>query len=227
MSHYADLSPCGFFENKPPFDYGYKNIVAIGWIDTDGKQLYADFPKGEVPDGFVEKLKDLADTREEHIQYFGEHDCCECGAGLGQGHLFLPADGVVYCAPASIGHYVTEHGYRPPEQFVKAVMERSSPLAGDRHLEEIRAVDECFWWVLAKNNAIGRAMNIDKSLPAPAAAPPWQDRWNKASAERNARYAAEEAEMAKARVPKDELQERLRKAMLEHWSGRMSPEENP
>ena len=32
------------------------------------------------------------------------------------------ATGRVYAAPTLIWHYVTEHGYRPPDEFIDAVL---------------------------------------------------------------------------------------------------------
>lgn len=42
---------------------------------------------------------------------------------LGNWEIWLPGrDDIVYASPALIIHYVTEHQYRPPPEFILAVM---------------------------------------------------------------------------------------------------------
>jgi hypothetical protein len=41
---------------------------------------------------------------------------------LGNAEIRVPgANGVTYAAPNMLIHYVTEHGYRPPEEFLEAL----------------------------------------------------------------------------------------------------------
>jgi hypothetical protein len=39
----------------------------------------------------------------------------------GNGEIWVPGDDVIYAAPVLIVHYIEEHGYLPPPQFLKAV----------------------------------------------------------------------------------------------------------
>jgi hypothetical protein len=41
----------------------------------------------------------------------------------GNGALYIPTADCVYVAPLMIVHYVREHSYRPPEEFMAAVLE--------------------------------------------------------------------------------------------------------
>ena len=65
-----------------------------------------------------------------HGIYFfclGYHDCEIC-LDLGKKHsdlrnVFIPAkNGVVYLAPGMIVHYIREHDYLPPDDFINAVL---------------------------------------------------------------------------------------------------------
>jgi hypothetical protein len=95
----------------------------------------------------VEKMKKLAANPVE--LYRGRHICevCVQPAGLeqtslppnrvvldpdcswvrwaeqrwGNGEIRVPGDGVVFAAPVLIVHYIQEHDYLPPGQFLKAV----------------------------------------------------------------------------------------------------------
>ena len=67
----------------------------------------------------------------------GWHDCSLCGrkptdgplmrpiAGeptmIGAANLFVPASDVLYVAPSLVIHYVEDHGYLPPEEFLVAL----------------------------------------------------------------------------------------------------------
>jgi len=45
----------------------------------------------------------------------------------GASEIYVVGEGVVYMAPDMIYHYVKAHGYAPPEEFVKAVLQISLP----------------------------------------------------------------------------------------------------
>ena len=56
----------------------------------------------------------------------GVHECDLCPPGEGpegNGEVRIPgAPGLAYAAPSLIIHYITEHGYQPPEAFIDAVL---------------------------------------------------------------------------------------------------------
>lgn len=43
----------------------------------------------------------------------------------GHGHYLVRRQDIVYMTPALVLHYILGHGYRPPDEFVEAVMEGS------------------------------------------------------------------------------------------------------
>ncbi|MCA8912093.1 MAG: hypothetical protein KDB82_10330 [Planctomycetes bacterium] len=109
---------------------------AIGWL---GRKLQ---PTGDVPDGFLESLLGLVWSKRAHPMR-GYHFCqfCELSEddlhwrpatvalpdgtlfNLGSAEIWVPADdSTVFCAPNLIIHYVKEHRYCPPKQFIDAVM---------------------------------------------------------------------------------------------------------
>jgi hypothetical protein len=94
----------------------------VGWLEA-GKP----YSTGPVPDGFVEKLKAVQRVQWMNV-CLGVHECDLCPAGdepapEGNGELRIPGDpGIAYAAPFLITHYVTAHGYRPPQLFIEAVL---------------------------------------------------------------------------------------------------------
>ena len=111
-SYYPDLSPYAYLPNQPA-------MINVGWLES-GHGHY----RGTVPEGFLERLRTLAEQPKNLCR--GTHDCdlCPAGSGLrGNGEVHVVgADGQVYAAPVLVVHYVEEHGYLPPQEFIDAVM---------------------------------------------------------------------------------------------------------
>lgn len=116
----------------PDYDDEYRRdceYIAVGWLGR-----YEPYPKGVVPDGFLDLLKSLAfGTRTRQTR--GIHVCEHCSDGyveieqdsdvmtLGSAEIWIPAnDKKVFAAPNLIIHYVRDHGYLPPPEFIHAVM---------------------------------------------------------------------------------------------------------
>ena len=113
--------------------------VNIGWLDVS-----ADFTRGDVPDEFVERLVELC--RDPVNLTRGWHRCNLCPPPrelappepvmvssprgdypVGHGEIRVEGpNGIRYAAPDMIVHYVRHHGYRPPDEFVEAVVRTSS-----------------------------------------------------------------------------------------------------
>jgi len=96
-------------------------IRAIGWLAVG-----QDFPKGEVPPQFLEKLSEHLKDPWQTIKFWGSHQCELCPpnskAPCDSNNLWTPGDGVVYVAPAMILHYIEAHQYKPPDEFIAAVL---------------------------------------------------------------------------------------------------------
>jgi hypothetical protein len=103
-------------------------LRAVGWLERLG------FPTGSVPKECVAAL--VAALRGGIFMdgCRGYHGCFLCGEFMpqvkwqrrrigvqGHGHYLLQLGEVVYMAPALLLHYILDHGYRPPDEFVQAV----------------------------------------------------------------------------------------------------------
>lgn len=142
MTYYADLSPCDYFS----LDTQGK-LLAVGWLDTEYP-----YSKGDVDEQFVVKLVDLLVNPWQPTVALGRHECqfCRFSGGpstfefrnttvsMGVSNVFVPASGFIYVAPSLILHYMDSHGYAPPEQFQRAVLE-CPPVKSMQYLKAILA----------------------------------------------------------------------------------------
>ncbi|MFE6868179.1 hypothetical protein ACFVFS_16640 [Kitasatospora sp. NPDC057692] len=92
----------------------------VGWLEAG--RPYA---TGPVPPAFVAKLDAIQEVQWMNV-CLGVHDCDLCpeeDAPEGNGEVRIPGGpGIAYAAPFLITHYITAHGYRPPQAFVDAVL---------------------------------------------------------------------------------------------------------
>jgi hypothetical protein len=121
MTEFADLTPYRYLRSE--FD-----MVNVGWLGRT-----PDFPTGPVDETVRAELRRRVAEPEQLTRGF--HGCELCAGGpliwvevggkdlrLGNGEIHAcGADGVRYAAPTLIVHYIEEHGYRPPEEFLAAV----------------------------------------------------------------------------------------------------------
>jgi hypothetical protein len=108
------------------------HVRAIGWLCKDHP-----FPTGPVPREFLTALRAHVQSAWQPVGMFGVHFCEFCpdprpGKGRigGSGNVWVPTLSVVYVAPELIVHYIEVHSYRPPEEFIAAVLgcpEQDSP----------------------------------------------------------------------------------------------------
>jgi hypothetical protein len=107
-------------------------LTFVGWLAE--KHPYE---RGEVDPVLFPRLFEIC--RRSRVLTRGRHWCDFCPKEkkfnpkatlgdttlrLGSGEILVAAPGsdVVYYAPDMICHYIAEHGYRPPDKFVQAVM---------------------------------------------------------------------------------------------------------
>ncbi|MER6150861.1 hypothetical protein [Streptomyces hirsutus] len=127
---YEDLSEYGY-QDEDAFTDGESGFYAlwyrpayrrlsIGWLEA-GRP----YPTGAVPAAFVEKLKAVQKVQWMNV-CLGQHECDLCPekeAPERNGEVRIPGEpGIAYAAPFLITHYVTAHGYRPPQVFIDAVL---------------------------------------------------------------------------------------------------------
>ena len=127
MAYFPDLSPYAYGSRPHP------GVFHVGWLDG-----IHDYPKGKVARRILRKLKRLATQPTE--EYYGYHVCELCSRPKGvlgpsddgyrdwararssSGEVRVTLGGATYAAPILIVHYIEEHGYLPPEEFLRAVM---------------------------------------------------------------------------------------------------------
>ena len=153
MTYFSDLSPCSYggdilldFEEWVEEDtstitvrrYPTRTLplpLAVGWLSSSQP-----FTQGTVSPEFRRRLDVVLDQGYETRTYRGWHDCEFCDANGASPHdaskkssttrvpsafhnLNIPGRHAVYYAPELIAHYIDEHDYRPPDEFMTAVLE--------------------------------------------------------------------------------------------------------
>lgn len=125
MAYFEDLTPYTYL----PRDEGDQSALNVGWLDAAHP-----FEIGETSTEFRTKLEQLC--RFAFNQTRGVHPCYFCPTGKGgfaasSAEIRVAGDGKIYAAPTLIYHYVTAHNYRPPSEFIAAVLAwDGNPLAG-------------------------------------------------------------------------------------------------
>lgn len=122
MTWFADLDYRCYFTVKSG-----KHLRSVGWLDADHP-----FTRGDVSSDFLLRLEEFvrqwhdSDISFSDMGTCGAHTCELCKETYSFGEVCVPAGPLLYVAPAMILHYIVDHHYRPPDQFIAAVM--SSPL---------------------------------------------------------------------------------------------------
>ena len=102
-------------------------VVAIGYLSID-----EEFEKGEVSQNFLTKLKVLWGEGNT-IGSLGFHECEFCidegnyknrGKSNSEKELTDNENKVKYKFPEMIFHYITEHKFKPPNEFIEFVMRK-------------------------------------------------------------------------------------------------------
>jgi hypothetical protein len=135
-----------FFEDLTPYTYFHPEEEAPGTVNVGWLEPGCRFPTGTTGDRFQAKLEQLCHRRVKQTRGF--HLCGLCpwprssietrvtgglaavGPGSGELPQFLGSSfemrvagvGVVFAAPSLVHHYVVAHGYRPPDEFIAAVL---------------------------------------------------------------------------------------------------------
>jgi len=118
MSYFEDLTP----HTYTPTDG--ETVLNVGWLDSAHP-----FPRGQTSPEFRDALRRLCE-RPVHL-HRGLHYCQFCPGPwpsdrperMGNGQIRIKrSDGVWYAAPTMVHHYVSEHGYLPPAEFMETVL---------------------------------------------------------------------------------------------------------
>lgn len=115
------------------------HVRAIGWLGEGHP-----FPVGSVSPELLAALRAHVRSAWQPIVCAGPHFCELCPeppagkrgrksrAGA-SGNVWIPAEDAVYVAPGLIDHYIEEHGYQPPDEFVAAVLACPSQGSAEFH----------------------------------------------------------------------------------------------
>ncbi|WP_027345058.1 DUF7919 family protein [Hamadaea tsunoensis] len=129
MTYFADLTPYEYRASIGPFSA----LLNVGWLEP-GHPV----PSGPVDPLVVDRLAQLCGTSPVAVTR-GAYRCrfSPCRENrvvaavvvdgrrwaLGGAEIWLPCrDGTALAAPNMVHHYVTVHGYRPPDEFLEAIM---------------------------------------------------------------------------------------------------------
>jgi hypothetical protein len=115
--YFGDLSPRYTKESR--FSDRFKDYVCIGWLDSSH-----DFPKGDVPKEVVDKIK----LMDPYVRTKGWHSCEFCideddkRDSRSSTEYKVDGSGKTYCFPQMLIHYIEKHNYKPPQEFIDAVL---------------------------------------------------------------------------------------------------------
>ena len=104
-------------------------IRAVGWLSSTQP-----FNQGSVPAEFSTRLDLICERWDDGVEALewpdarDAHTCELCGDFHAAGSVAVPGDGILFVAPEMVAHYVDEHGYLPPADFVEAVL--ACPIPG-------------------------------------------------------------------------------------------------
>ena len=122
MAYFPDLAPYEYARRSHP------GVFHVGWLDDKHP-----FPRGPVAPHLIERLKVLATKPVELCRGF--HVCELCAEPVlskatpptnrGNGEIRVSRAGMTFAAPVLIVHYIEQHNYLPPAQFLSAVDETS------------------------------------------------------------------------------------------------------
>jgi hypothetical protein len=121
MSFFPDLTPYTYCHPEEELP----NTLNIGWLDPGHPMV-----TGPTSAEFRAKLARLCEVRVKQTRGF--QPCYFC-KGRARPHssseMRVAGNGKVYAAPSLVHHYVAAHDYRPPDEFIAAVMAWNAPLS--------------------------------------------------------------------------------------------------
>ncbi|MFC1580268.1 hypothetical protein ACFL4N_05085 [Thermodesulfobacteriota bacterium] len=91
------------------------SAIMIGWL---GNTIPS---SGEIPGEFLKRLEWAYEHRAIDEGWLGEHECEICNSCADSGEILIVDGHKMYVAPKMILHYVKDHSYLPPEEFMEAV----------------------------------------------------------------------------------------------------------
>ncbi len=115
MAYFEDLSPYCYLKRASS-----DKVLNVGWLAKG-----VPFATGSVSQEIIDTL--LKQPRVHQTRGF--HRCEFCGkvdAVLGSAEIWIKGEIFTYASPDLITHYIRDHGYAPPEEFIHAVLRLES-----------------------------------------------------------------------------------------------------
>jgi len=140
MAYFKDLTPYEYFSNEPLTP----KPLNIGWLSVEKP-----FETGATSQKFKDRLLKFCSDEYILVVTRGLHICEFCNrshklsyerwikkqegrygdkahaASIGNGEIRVLGKSAIYAAPALIYHYVLEHQYQPPDEFIEAILKRT------------------------------------------------------------------------------------------------------
>lgn len=114
------------------YPHATTHLLSVGWLDGTHS-----FATGLTSFVFQSKLALFCD--QPTFVAMGRYTCDLCGKATGSGQIWIfgIAD-VIYVSPTLILHYVVDHRYLPPAEYIEAVMkcELPSSVSYQRRVEQ-------------------------------------------------------------------------------------------
>jgi hypothetical protein len=144
MTYFPDLTPYTYALTNDNVD---ASVLNVGWLD-----ISAPYAVGVTSQEFQKKILDFCVSEYIVLRCLGYHECQYCvnppwpivvqhqsgrKVELGNGEIRVIGKSVIYASPTLIYHYVSVHSYRPPDEFVEAVL--NGPHAGSDEQKAILA----------------------------------------------------------------------------------------
>jgi len=125
MTEISDLSERGYCV---PEDYIGLTIRAIGWLGGNLPCFADGIERADLPADLLPAIRYFSKEAYHEDWELGAHTCELCGAEEFHGEFWLSKGQVCYVAPVALEHYISEHGYRPPQEFIDALRTEWSTL---------------------------------------------------------------------------------------------------
>jgi hypothetical protein len=125
--YFEDLTLCRYHTGALDANNWPVPLLAVGWLEQSHQ-----YTQGVAPSSLTPRLQAFiaaaADASLPYLNFRGLHSCTLCSPGVPAAllessyiNLLIPGRRVVFASPAGIIHYITDHSYLPPSEFIEAV----------------------------------------------------------------------------------------------------------
>lgn len=112
-----------FFEDLTAYTYLHPEEERPGTVNIGWLARRHPFPTGKTSAAFRARLRQICQRVVKRTRGF--HSCDFCKGRVkphSSAEIRVEGDGRVYAAPELVYHYVVAHAYKPPEEFIAALL---------------------------------------------------------------------------------------------------------